>query len=358
MRYYYTNAQNLPNGPAELEEILRLQQSGQLPAFTQVCEEGGQTWKPLSSLTGAAPVAPQPAPAAAPGGPSASAPGPSSFGQAASLLSPLLNWLLNGVRGLLGPGRLAGFFARCESLGHLLMLAGAALTVLVAIVLSVRQNNFLLLAAAFGGVLFLLVLQFAAQRFLAACAALVRNTPSQIGSTAVLDCLGLLLLVGAVLQLLFGLVGAAVSSALSVFAGGVFTSALMFLGAAICLSPSIAGVAQRESSAGEEAIGLTSFFLKTGLVLLPITYLLCALIGCVLIIAGLFTTSLPYSLPYAVQSLPGVGYFMQGLLGLGVLLCGPIAVIASYFFFLLSYLWLDVFRAVLCLPGKLDHLKS
>jgi hypothetical protein len=44
MKYYYTNAQNQPTGPVELEELQRLADQGVIDDQTHVTPEGGKTW--------------------------------------------------------------------------------------------------------------------------------------------------------------------------------------------------------------------------------------------------------------------------------------------------------------------------
>ncbi len=358
MRYYYTNAQNQPVGPVEAEELLRLRAAGSLNANVQLCPEGGQQWSPFSAIE---PALPASGPAAAPVTPAAPAnatPGPGAAERllrAGSLFSPLLDRLLEGVRGRLGPARLTAFFQGCVAWGHSLMLVGAGLALVTTFVQSARQNNYLLLGGALLGAGLLVVLQFAAQRFFVACAALVKNTPSQVGSSAVLDCLGLLLLAGALLAGCLGLVAAA--AAQFAWAGQGLSLALgLLLGAGVCLSPSLAGVSECPSSAGEEAVGLLSFYLKGGLVLLPLSYLLCAVAGGVLTLTGLFGGTMATGLEPALPMFLSFGG-MQGLFGLALQLFGTALVIVAYFVFLACYLGLDLMRALLCVPGKLDALK-
>lgn len=165
----------------------------------------------------------------------------------------------------------------------------------------------------------------------------------------------MLLIVGAAFGLLSGLVVAVKTSALTPFIWGVVSAFLEFLLAAVCLSPGIAGVLQKESSAGQEAVGLVSFLLKAQLVLLPLVYLIFAVAGVLLTIVGTVGAP-PPAISYGVMLVPAL-MGAASLIGLSVQIFGALIVVIVYFLFLLGYLWVDVIRAILGVPAKLDALR-
>ena len=114
-----------------------------------------------------------------------------------------------------------------------------------------------------------------------------------------------------------------------------------------------------DGTAGEEAIGLLSFFVKTSLKLAPLFFALLAVAGSLAIVAGFFeggqsfasvvgsvleTVPLPLAVPY-------------GFAGSAVVLLACLIPIGAYALFLLQYLAIDVLHAILSVPGKLDALR-
>lgn len=355
MKYYYTDAQNKPTGPVELEQLKQLHTEGKLTPQASVIPEGASQWTTLGAVLGL--TIPPPPPAAA------TKPSVNFLELVSTSLARFVNFLLEGMRKVLTEKFLGGTLAVLTRAGHTLVLVGAVLGLVYSVVLAVRANSFTYFGLGLGLTLWLAILQYVALRFFTANEALVKNSPSRLGSAALLDCLALILLVGAVLGLIGGTVTAIRTEEFGAFIGGLFSAAVMLLTAGVALNPKLSNVRIEESSAGEEAIGLASFFGKVSLVLLPLVFALAALAGVIVIVVAFFSTD-RYSgaaafIQAILQAVPGIGqlgYMDPGLAGVGLLVQACLLPLFAYLGFLVLYLSLDLMRAVLEVPRKLDRL--
>jgi hypothetical protein len=419
MKYYYTDAQNKPTGPVELEQLKQLQTEGKLTPQTSVIPEGATQWTTygalLASLTPApAPVAPPapaptpaqpaatpaattptpaPAPAAAPAtapttpvtpaaapaptptvapaaaaaaapaaAPQPAAPAGPKIGiieQVSTLLATLVDLLLRLMRSILTEKLLRGtltFFARG---GYLVVLAGAALGLVQSLVGGIRGGTFNSIVSSLGSGIVVAgavaVLQYVAFRFFTANEALVKNNPSRIGSAAFLDCLALILLVGAFSAVVGGIFGSIATVSITPLIPGLISAAVMLFGAGIALNPALCNIRIEESSVGEEAIGLASFFGKASLVVQPALFALLALAGTLAICLSFFNATAAENITAALQQIPVAGAF-AGAGGAALLVIACLLPVFYYLGFLVLYLHLDLLRAILGMPRQLDRL--
>jgi hypothetical protein len=243
--------------------------------------------------------------------------------------------------------------------GQYAVLVGAALTLVYAIYGAIKFNSFAVFLTGLGFIAALGVAQFAATRFLGAATRAIANTPSQVSSSAFLECMGLLVLLVAVGTLAGGIVTSIQLSSILPMLPALLTSAALIYFGAVALHPLLVNIELSVGTAGEEAIGLMSFFVKTGLKLAPLFFALLAIAGSLAIVAGFFeagqsfasmvgsvlnTVPLPIAVPY-------------GFAGSSVVLFACLIPIAAYALFLLQYLAIDVLHAILSVPTKLDALR-
>ena len=267
--------------------------------------------------------------------------------------------ILGKVARVLNPGLIELALSWSKKAGHYAVLAGCALTVAYAIYGAIKHDSFAVFAVGIGFVVALAVAQFAAIRFLGAADTIIASTPSRISSTAFLDCVGLLVLLGAAAMLLGGIAGAiAARSAVPLIPALISSTALTCFGA-VALHPRMVNVVSGEGTAGEEAIGLISFFFKTGLKLVPLFFVLLSAAGALTLLMSFFGeggafASMAQSIVNVVPLPITVPY---GLSGSALILVACLAPIFTYFVFLLQYLVVDVLRAILAVPGKLDSLR-
>lgn len=342
MRYYYTDVANQPQGPVELTELQALVRAGSVPRSAQVCAEGASEWRPIEQVI-ATPTAAAPSLGGIP---------------ISDILARFYLRVLSLVRSALGGQRLVGVMSFFSRMGSFLTLVGAALTVVWAVVAAVRTNNTYFLAGGSGAAILLAVLQFTAQRFLAAGRELVENSRTTVNSTAVMDCLALLLVTASVGMLLTGIIATIQTGSLTALIFNLVLAVGLLAVAALCLSPDIVRVTVQQSTAGEEAMGVLSFFLKAGLFVIPLLYFVTAVLGCLAVLVAfsdsgaLFAHGLASALPL------GWFQFFQVPIGVTLLLAGAMTPVLSYFWFLLLYLPLDLIQAIVSLPAKLNRTQN
>ena len=257
----------------------------------------------------------------------------------------------------------AGFVERSLTIarhtGQYAVLAGALLTLVYAIYGAIKFNSFAVFLTGLGFVAALGVAQFAASRFLGAATRALASTPSQVSSSAFLECVGLFVLLAAAGTLVGGVVASIQSSSILPMLPALFTSAALVYFGAVALHPLLVNVELSVATAGEEAIGLLSFFVKTSLKLAPLFFALLAVAGSLATMTGFFesgqgfvsvvasvleTVPLPIAIPY-------------GFAGSAVVLFACLIPIGMYALFLVQYLAIDVLHAILSVPNKLDALR-
>jgi hypothetical protein len=257
----------------------------------------------------------------------------------------------------------AGFVERSLSFarntGQYAVLAGAALTLVFSIYAAIRSDSFAVLLTGLGFVAALAVAQFAATRFLGAATRAIASTPSQISSTAFVECTGLLVLLIAVGTLIGGVITSVQLGSILPLLPALFMSIALIHVGAVALHPLLVNVELSVGTAGEEAIGLLSFFVKTSLKLAPLVFALLAVAGSLAIAASFFAGGQSFTnvIGSVVEMVPLPLAVPYGFAGSSVVLLACLVPIGAYAFFLLQYLAIDLLAAVLSIPGKLDALR-
>jgi hypothetical protein len=114
------------------------------------------------------------------------------------------------------------------------------------------------------------------------------------------------------------------------------------------------------ASAGEEAISVFSFFSKVWLKLVPLFFCLFVVLGALAVAFSLSDrgAATAADMLSTIPMPPGMSGLAGGAVGLAVLLYGCLLPFLIYLGFLLSYLLIDLLRAILSVPGKLDALRK
>ncbi len=234
--------------------------------------------------------------------------------------------------------------------GHVAYVAAAVILVLAFMVLGIRSDSVRLF---FVGLLILapaaVVLHFLAALFLDAGTSLLRKSPSELASPAVLTLAAVVFLAGSLFCLLMGIYGLVAGSTFVVFGMWMGGFAVLLYACAAALNPASVNVtAGADISAGEEALGIGMFLVK-----LPVR-LVSFLFGVGSVI-GLCTVVYLFYLVFAREPLFLIGPAQQMAYSvLGVAL-GPFL---SYLGFALSYLLVDLLRAILRTPARIDALRE
>lgn len=226
-------------------------------------------------------------------------------------------------------------------IGHFGLLVAAALGFLFTMVFAIKFNSFNAFLMGIAWVILVFVVQYTAHRFSDAGEGLIRNNPTTLSSKAFLDCLGFLALIGGVVFLIMSIVRAIQIGSFAEFLFGLGLFLLLEFLALIAFNPSTVSVEVTEgTSAGQEAIGIITFFLKGVMRLIPIFFGVGVVIGTVLLFLSflkLFGDQAAYAMGMGSQNATYI--LFSGLLPF-----------ASYIFFVLYYLVIDMIRAILSIP--------
>ena len=280
--------------------------------------------------------------------------------------------------------------------------------------LTTNKVNTILLGTA--AVVMLVVLQYSADRYFEALDKLNQSTSSRMSSTAFLDCFALLHILGGLVALLGLAVTGVETEAFVLILPAVAGFTLCQYVAILALNHEALGIAiDPNTGAGEEAIGILSFFAKLTLRIVPVAFGLGIASGTILLIFACLLMLLPIgsdqidtalgieaaepadklAVPEEPSPMPVSGAFQMPLGGgggeveatagsqeqtaessdanatfqtlaarlmaqsaTGVLIVFAALPFFSYVFFLFYYLLIDVIRAILSVPSKLDDLAA
>lgn len=235
---------------------------------------------------------------------------------------------------------LSNWFARY---GHGGLVCAQVLVIIYYIILAVAIKSFTPVVIGLGYAALLAILQYTADKFLSAGDTLIKSSPSRLSSEAFLNCLA----VAAEAIGIVALVKAIATWQLSPIIVGIGFWALCDAVAYIAINPSLANInVSKNTAAGEEAIGILSFIVKAVVRIVPFAFGIGAIIGSVAILVG--------SLAIVFKGREGIPVVNPVNF---VLLCACLP-FASYVVFTVYHLIIDILRAILVIPGKLDKLNK
>jgi hypothetical protein len=262
----------------------------------------------------------------------------------------LVRLLLKGLRRALTESGLGASDLVARQTGHLAFVLAAVLLVLGFFVLGIRSDSFRL---SFSALLLIapaaILLHFIAALFLDAGASLLRKSPSELSSSAILTFFALAFFACGVLCFVLGLYGVILGGSLLSLGICLGAAALLFYACGLALNPATVNVNPAGGlSAGEEALGILLFLIKVPLRLVPFLFGVGSVVG---VCAAIYLLYLVFTQePLFIQE---QAYLIaRGILGVALL---PLA---AYLTFVLSALLVELYRAILRIPGKLDALRS
>ncbi|MCK5058592.1 MAG: hypothetical protein KAT34_18195 [Candidatus Aminicenantes bacterium] len=264
----------------------------------------------------------------------------------------ILEKFIGFIKGLL-TGKLLDFSIKWLTLiGHIGLIVAAVLGFLFFIIAAIRvpAGAGTLILYAIIWVIVVFVLQYTAYRFLPAGDNLIKNNPTRLASKAFLDCVGFLAMLAGIVALFYHIYLAIKLPSLSAFLTGLGMFVFLEFIALIAFNVETASMEiVGEASAGQEAIGIVTFFMKTLLRLVPIIFGLGIAVFTVIMFIdsfGLFSdTRISAALASGTASAIMIAQF-------------TLLPIASYILFVLFFLIIDIIRAILAIPEKLDNLKK
>ncbi len=380
MHQVYINQNDQQIGPFTVDEINQKLESGELVATDGAWIDGMSDWKPLAdedfaaigvvlpsedeyyteTVVEAPPPRPSPPPAA-PDNPIAdrikrggkemlsgtsefvskvkAAKDESEFLPYLKLIDAVLRWSKNmfsikWLESMDGASRKIGLLAS----------AGCALLMLAfGIIMSIKMGEAepaLMFSLALPGVA---IAQFIAVKFLGAGRNLIDKSPGQISSKAFLECFALLLVLAALGACAGGIyMSIKGSQFLPIVAGFGLAMVLLYGVGASINHESVNVQLEKDTSIGEEAIGLFSFLIKLLMRLVPLVFgvtISVAFVGMVYFLIKLIGAEALEAVFYAPLTFMCFAYMLGAL----------ILPFAAYVVFLVYYLMIDLLRATLCL---------
>jgi uncharacterized protein DUF4339 len=354
--WYYAKG-NRQLGPVSSTELKQLAESGQLVADDLVWREGMVEWIAAAKVKGlfdapaeepsgveSPPVQTPPAVATSPG----FAPSPPEMQSHGPRRHPF-DMLIELIRRQF-PTRFVDSSSRIFSMvGYYGLYVAMAMLLVYALVFGAKTGS---LAIALGisaaAILVLVVLQYAAGKFLTSLETLNRSTSGRMSSTALPDCLALLSLCAGPPLLVILVIFALPLGSFSLMLRAIVAFILCEYVAILSLNLDALNIkVETDTSAGEEAIGILSFLAKLILRLVPVAFGMGVALGvCDLIIASALAAS---GSEIETSAVSGVAV----LTGSNTLFTSAALPIVAYVFFLLNYLMVDVLHSILKLPRLL-----
>lgn len=259
----------------------------------------------------------------------------------------LLEKLVNGLKGFMTEGFLDFCSRWLYTIGHFGIIAAAGVGFLFCFILAIKTNLFTAFLYGIGWVLIIFVAQYTAHKFSAAGEKLIQNNPTTLASKTFLDCIGFLGVIGGLVVLIVAIVNSIQYKDLNMFLAGLAAAIFMEFVALISFNPqSITISIVEDNSAGQEAIGIITFSLKVFMKMVPILFGAGIAIGTIMLFItmfDLFGDGARYAMPAAAENATFI-------------LFAALLPFLSYIFFALCYLIVDIWKAILSLPGKLDKL--
>jgi len=263
------------------------------------------------------------------------------------ILEKLYKWL----EGILNVNVLDFATKWAGRIGHWSLVAAAGLGFLFSLIFAIRINKFDSFLIGIGWFLLVFVIQFTAQRFLGAGKTLIGNNTSRLASRAFLECVAFLAAILGVVVLIGSIITAVRLGSLMPFLSGLGGFVFLEFLAMVTFHPqTITTEIVEETSAGQEALGIITYFLKAVLRLVPILFGLGVLIFTIYMLIdgfGLFGNVMRTESSWIKVQMRAPQILTYAILPF-----------LSYILFVLFYLVVDIIRSILVVPEKLDKLSK
>ena len=266
-----------------------------------------------------------------------------------AIYANLVALLVNLLRDLLGHGKILRSTANAQTLAHGLLVIVSVLFILGSLWLSIKTDSISILLIGVGGFIAMGVGQYAADKFIAAGSRLLQSTPTSINNTVLLDVIGLVAVLVGLVSLGGGAVTSIQTESLPPIAVGFFTLLICLIFGSMAFCPEALNITPaKDTSAGEEAIGLASFFIKALLFLAPFLYLAGAFVSGIMILTGFYAlTGGDRAMFDAMSQISTAG---------GIMISFSFYPLILYIIFLVYYLLIDVIRAILNIDSNVEDM--
>jgi len=342
---WFYRADTKIHGPIPGASLKQLADRGVLSPETPIRREDMAEWVQARAVKGLFPSSPPP-PAPTPAPPARATP-PASGGW-----HPL-DVLISATRDAV-PEELPQQISRLASIiGITTLYIAAVLIPIGGLLLAIRTNRFGAVAFGVGAGVAIIVLQYVAQRLLAALETTINSNKSFLSSLAIPDCTFVLIstsTVGAVIALIASAISAGMLTpaigAVVVLAAGVFASLVAVQPAGLSV------VTKSGCRAAEDAVGVLTFIVKMLLRCAPIVFAATVLFGTYRVAESLINI---LRADKAVVAFVGIN---DSLTAVGILTAAAAVPVYAYFVMLIYYLTLDVISAIVSMPAKLDIIAN
>jgi len=391
LEWYYAK-ENKQHGPVSAAELKQLADRGQLRPSDLVWREGMEEWIAAKKVKGlfeeGTPAAP-PKPVAVPPKPSPHAGAPPAFEKSEAAFERsrrrpsrhVFDVVLEFARGQFTP-QFVDLTTKLFTLaGHYGLYVAMAVLFVFSVFVGVKMNQVNTILLGLAALVILVVLQYAANRFSGALERLNRSTPGKMASTALLDCFALLHMSGGLVALLALTVLAVQTGWYSLVLPAIAAFILCQYVAVLALNPETLSLTiGSEVAAGEEAIGILSFLVKFSLRIVPVAFGVGVVWGTLGLMYACFLALLPPEDPEKIAELAGPVAMMvattsadspssteamemlpaqaSAIQASAILVTFAALPFLAYVLFLVYHLLIDVLRAILSLPGKLDKMRT
>ncbi len=338
-----------------VSELKQLAREGRLGPTDLVREDGTQLWQKASEVQiSDAPVRPTPTP---PGRDEHIAdrpkkPEPSEFDvQEAASEFAYMAWPITGLVSILrrfwGGTRFATESKWATRAGHVLLMVFTVLLIAELLIAANKFDNWAFASFAIPLSIFIMaVLQYIAQQFISAGSRLLASSPTVVNNSALLDIFGLLAFATCIGALVFGVYGSAKIADTEVLAMGVGVAIFSYLVSSLAFSPESLNIRSGdETSAGDEAVGILTFFVKSLLVIGPFVYAGGAFLACRLMC---------YEIKFLIDEDPG---FSGEFEATQLMLVAGVYPLFLYVLFLIYYIFVDLLRAIFNLDRNVQVLR-
>lgn len=231
-----------------------------------------------------------------------------------------------------------------EKAGHYALIASGFLGLFFALVGAIKWDQ---LSAFLIGIVwlpFVCVAQYAAFKFSPATREQIKSSASQLSSNSLLNCFALWHLLLGIIAFTGFLYIAIKADSFYLFGVGLVIFTICELVAWLCLNPSLLNIKfLPPATTGEEALGVFAFFFKIMLRLATIAFgvgVIAGAFGLLGAVIRLFRGDIDSVMGASSSAWMVLGFAYWPLIG--------------YVFFVINHLMLDIFRAILSIPGKLD----
>jgi hypothetical protein len=347
--WYYEDNGNRA-GPVTPAVLKQLADAGGIRPDTRVWRQGMAQWAPAKAIKGLFPggLPASPSPSSSPAPVTASSlPSPP---RAAHAWHPL-DVVIDTAREKCPPNLAATLSRFAGQAGTLLLYAAAILVPIAGLLISTRTGAFRPFVAGIALGVGLIALQYVGVRLLGACDSAIQASTSVLPSLAIPDCAFVLCVIGTLVGAIT-LIGVAISAGeLNAFFAAIALLAIGGFTALVAIDPAGINVAfDLKCGAGQEAVGVLTFFVKVFLRCAPIAFAASVAFSTWGVVSFVFDVLRASSEEMAFM----VGF--RSPLTATMLLAAAAVPVYAYVLLLFYYLTLDVLSAIVSIPRKLDAI--